>query len=78
MIELLDKTSWWESQGIHFHLVSGCFPSYSVYSNLVCEYGSNAHSGYPQGRRPVESKKAMQRVYGTGSSNIAAAGLIPE
>lgn len=63
-IELLDRKSWWESQGIHFHLVSACFTGYSVYSNLVCGYGSSIHSGYPQGRFPVESNKAIEQVYG--------------
>lgn len=63
-IELLDKKSWWESQGIHFHLVSACFTGYSVYSNLVCGYGSSIHTGYPQGRYPAESNKAIEQVYG--------------
>ena len=69
-VELVDRRSWHESQGIHFHLVSGCFPGYSVFSNVFEISRTLTHSRYPRGRRIADAARAMHRVYGT-------LGLIP-
>jgi hypothetical protein len=63
-IELVDKKSWWEAQGLHFHLVSGCFPGYSVYSNVFSIKATSAHSPYPMGRYPDPVNRAVRQVYG--------------
>eukprot|EP01034_Spumella_vulgaris_P026625 gene26625-33232_t len=63
-IELVDKKSWWEAQGLHFHLVSGCFPGFSVYSNVFSMKGTSAHSPYPMGRYPDPVNTALRQVYG--------------
>ena len=63
-VELVDRWTWWESQGIHFHLATGCLPGYSVYSNVFEITRTTTHSQYPRGRRITEATRAMQEVYG--------------
>ena len=64
-IELLDEQSWWESQGLHFHLITNCFPGYSVYSNIFDFKFTADHSSYPRGRLPgAEIQKTLIQVYG--------------
>lgn len=64
-IEMLDDQSWWESQRMHFHLITGCFPGYSVYSNIFELQTTTAHSNYPTGLVPVdEVLKTLVQVYG--------------
>ena len=70
-IELIDKISWWEAQGLQFHVISGCFPGYSVYSNVFSIKATTAHSPYPMGRTPNEVNRALKQVYGK-------LGLIPD
>ncbi len=70
-IELVDKISWWEAQGLHFHVVSGCFPGYSVYHNAFSIKATSAHSPYPMGRYPGSVEKAIRQVY-------EKRGLVPD
>eukprot|EP01034_Spumella_vulgaris_P032322 gene32322-39909_t len=72
MIDLIDKNTWWESQGMHFHLVKGCFAGHFVISNIFGVMVNNDHSSnYPRGRCPEEAVTAMKSIYGK-------VGLVPD
>lgn len=70
-VQLLDQRSWWESQGMLFHVLAGCLRGRGVIFNLM-DLGGNVeeHVAYPRGRRPEESPVALRQVY-------AKLGLIP-
>ncbi len=71
-VELVDRFTWWESQGIHFHVVSSCMPGYSVYSNVFYLTKTSGHVNYPRGRQREKAAQAILQVYG-GSK-----GLVPD
>lgn len=63
-IELVDKYSWYDSQGLLYQVLVGCLQGYSVFSNIFTIVETSAHSEYPKGRFADYANKSLHEVYG--------------